>query len=57
MPRYPGYSADFFDERHFVLLGGSWATDSRLLRPSFRDWFQPQYPYVFSKLRCVLPAG
>jgi iron(II)-dependent oxidoreductase len=51
MPRYPGYSADFFDGAHFVLLGGSWATDAALLRPSFRNWFQPHYPYVFSKFR------
>ena len=53
MPRYPGYSADFFDGAHFVLLGGSWATDQALLRPSFRNWFQPHYPYVFSKFRCA----
>ncbi len=53
MPRYPGYSADFFDGKHFVLLGGSWATDETLLRPSFRNWFQPHYPYVFSKFRCA----
>jgi ergothioneine biosynthesis protein EgtB len=53
MPRYPGYSADFFDGRHFVLLGGSWATDEALLRPSFRNWFQPHYPYVFAKFRCA----
>ncbi len=56
MPRYPRYSADFFDDAHFVLLGGSWATEPSLLRPSFRNWFQPHYPYVFSKLRCVRPA-
>jgi len=54
--RYPGYSADFFDERHFVLLGGSWATDLRLVRRSFRNWFQPHYPYVFAKFRCVWSA-
>jgi ergothioneine biosynthesis protein EgtB len=54
-PGYPGYSADFFDQAHFVLLGGSWATDEALLRPSFRNWFQPHYPYVFSKFRCVRP--
>jgi formylglycine-generating enzyme required for sulfatase activity len=36
-----------------VLRGGSWATDATLLRPSFRNWFQPHYPYVFSKFRCV----
>jgi ergothioneine biosynthesis protein EgtB len=53
MPRYAGYSADFFDGRHFVLRGGSWATDAALLRPSFRNWFQPHYPYVFSKFRCA----
>ncbi len=51
LPRYPGYSADFFDGAHFVLLGASWATDAALLRPSFRNWFQPHYPYVFSKFR------
>jgi ergothioneine biosynthesis protein EgtB len=56
LPRYPGYSADFFDGAHFVLLGGSWATDESLLRPSFRNWFQPHYPYVFSKFRCARPA-
>ena len=50
---YRGYSADFFDERHFVLLGGSWATDLRLVRRSFRNWFQPHYPYVFTKFRLV----
>lgn len=53
MKRYPRYSAAFFDERHFVLLGGSFATDSRLARRSFRNWFQPHYPYVFTKFRRV----
>ncbi|MGE0454777.1 MAG: SUMF1/EgtB/PvdO family nonheme iron enzyme [Vicinamibacteria bacterium] len=53
LPRYPGYSADFFDDGHFVMLGASWATDEALLRPSFRNWFQPHYPYVFSKFRCA----
>jgi ergothioneine biosynthesis protein EgtB len=50
---YPGYSKDFFDGRHYVLLGASWATDRSLVRRSFRNWFQPNYPYVFSKFRCV----
>lgn len=53
LPRYRGYSANFFDDRHFVLLGGSWATDLRLVRRSFRNWFQPHYPYVFTKFRRV----
>ena len=53
---YEGYSADFFDDRHFVMLGASWATDASLVRRSFRNWFQPHYPYVFSKFRCVRSA-
>ena len=53
---YPGYSADFFDDSHFVMLGGSWATDAALVRPTFRNWFQPHYPYVFAKFRCVRRA-
>jgi ergothioneine biosynthesis protein EgtB len=53
---YEGYSADFFDDQHFVMLGGSWATDVALVRRSFRNWFRPHYPYVFSKFRCVRDA-
>ena len=55
LARYPGYSANFFDDRHFVLLGGSWATPLRLVRRSFRNWFQPHYPYVITKFRRVYP--
>jgi ergothioneine biosynthesis protein EgtB len=50
---YPGYSADFFDGKHYSMLGASWATDGALVRRSFRNWFQPHYPYVFAKFRCV----
>ena len=53
---YPGYSADFFDGRHYVLRGASWATDAGLVRRSFRNWFQPHYPYAFAKFRCVRAA-
>lgn len=56
IPSYPGYSSDFFDGSHYVLLGASWATDAGLVRKSFRNWFQPHYPYVFSKFRTVRPA-
>ncbi|MCY0387769.1 SUMF1/EgtB/PvdO family nonheme iron enzyme [Robbsia sp. Bb-Pol-6] len=52
-PFYPGYSADFFDGQHFVMKGGSPRTAARMLRPSFRNWFQPHYPYVYVGLRCV----
>jgi ergothioneine biosynthesis protein EgtB len=50
---YPGYSADFFDGRHYVLKGGSPLTAAPMLRRSFRNWFQPHYPYVYSGFRCV----
>lgn len=50
---YPGYSADFFDDRHAVMLGASWATPPGLIRRSFRNWFQHQYPYVFAQVRTV----
>jgi len=53
IPGYEGYSADFFDGKHYVLKGGSWATADELVRPSFRNWFQAHYPYVFAKFRCV----
>jgi ergothioneine biosynthesis protein EgtB len=56
IPSYPGYSSDFFDKRHYVMLGASWATDATLVRKSFRNWFQPHYPYVFAKFRAVKPA-
>ena len=48
---YPGYSADFFQGRHFVLKGGSARTALPLLRRSFRNWFQPHYPYPYAGFR------
>lgn len=56
MPSYPDYSRDFFDGKHFVLKGASWATPAGLIRPSFRNWYQAHYPYVFAKFRCVSGA-
>jgi ergothioneine biosynthesis protein EgtB len=52
---YPGYSANFFDGKHFVMKGGSPRTAACMLRRSFRNWFQPHYPYVYAKFRCVEP--
>jgi ergothioneine biosynthesis protein EgtB len=52
-PFYPGYSADFFDGKHYVLKGGSPRTDRSMLRRSFRNWFQPHYPYVYAGFRCA----
>jgi len=50
---YPGYSADFFDGKHFVMKGGSPRTAASMLRRSFRNWFQPRYQYVYAGFRCV----
>ena len=52
-PFYHGYSADFFDGAHYVLKGGSALTAAPMLRRSFRNWFQPHYPYVYAGFRCV----
>ena len=52
-PFYRGYSADFFDGRHFVMKGGSARTGACMLRRSFRNWFQPHYQYVYAGFRCV----
>ena len=30
MKLYPAYSADFYDDKHNVVLGGSWATHPRI---------------------------
>jgi formylglycine-generating enzyme required for sulfatase activity len=53
MRSYPEYSADFFDGLHYVMKGGSQATAIELTRPSFRNWFRANYPYVYAKFRTV----
>lgn len=52
-PFYPGYSANFFDGKHFVMKGGSPRTAACMLRPAFRNWFQAHYQYVYAGFRCV----
>jgi iron(II)-dependent oxidoreductase len=52
-PFYPGYSADFFDNKHYVMKGGSPRTAECLLRPTFRNWFRPDYPHVYAGFRIV----
>jgi ergothioneine biosynthesis protein EgtB len=52
-PFYRGYSADFFDGKHYVIKGGSARTATCMLRPSFRNWFQSHYQYVYAGFRCV----
>jgi len=52
-PFYRGYSADFFDGKHFVMKGGSARTAACMLRRSFRNWFQSHYQYMYAGFRCV----
>jgi formylglycine-generating enzyme required for sulfatase activity len=52
-PFYPGYSANFFDGKHFAMKGGSPRTGACMLRPTFRNWFQAHYQYVYAGFRCV----
>jgi len=52
-PFYPGYSANFFDGKHFVMKGGSARTAACMLRPTFRNWFQSHYQFAYAGFRCV----
>ena len=52
-PFYRGYSADFFDGKHFVMKGGSARTAACMLRPTFRNWFQAHYQFIYTGFRCV----
>lgn len=54
-PTYPGYSANFFDGKHFVLKGASPRTAAMLIRRSLRNWFRPEYPNVYATFRLCQP--
>lgn len=56
-PLYPGYSADFFDGQHYVMKGASPRTAAVLARPSFRNWFRSDYPYMYAGFRLAGSAG
>jgi len=54
MRLYPAYTADFFDEKHNIVLGGSWATHPRIAgRKTFVNWYQRNYPYAWAGARLV----
>lgn len=42
-PLYPDHSAPFFDDKHQIMLGGSWATNGSMALPSYRNWFRPYF--------------
>ncbi|QRV86392.1 Histidine-specific methyltransferase, SAM-dependent [Ceratobasidium sp. AG-Ba] len=45
---YPGYSSDFHDEKHHVVLGGSFVTVPRIaMRRSYVNFYQHNYPYAW----------
>jgi iron(II)-dependent oxidoreductase len=50
-PFYTNYSEPFFDNQHYVLKGASPRTAACFLRPSFRNWFRPSYPYIYAGFR------
>jgi len=50
---YKGYSQAYFDNQHYVLRGGSWATLHWTIRPTFRNWYYPQTQEIFSSFRCA----
>ncbi|KAL4263281.1 EgtD Methyltransferase Superfamily protein [Pleurotus pulmonarius] len=46
---YPGFTADFFDGCHNVILGGAYASIPRMAeRRSLRNWYQMNYPYAWT---------
>jgi gamma-glutamyl hercynylcysteine S-oxide synthase len=50
---YDGYSKDHMKGEHYVCRGGSWATNSPILRCTFRNWYVPTYRQGFLGLRCA----
>ena len=49
---YEDYSVPFFDDRHYMLIGGSWATNGYEATPYYRNWFRP-YFYQHAGFRIV----
>lgn len=50
---YEDYSAPFFDDRHYMLIGGSWATNGYEATSYYRNWFRP-YFYQHAGFRVVI---
>ena len=51
---YREYSEVFFRSGHRVLRGGSWATQSRVATPTFRNWDLPQRRQIFAGVRLAM---
>ncbi|RUT07955.1 ergothioneine biosynthesis protein EgtB [Dulcicalothrix desertica PCC 7102] len=50
---YIGYSQVYFDNKHKVLKGSSWATRPMAMRASFRNWYYPHVRQIFAGFRCA----
>ena len=48
---YADYSAPWFTEGHMVLRGGGWATRSRFIWNTWRNFFTPERRDVFAGFR------
>ena len=51
---YPEYSEVFFGEGYKVLRGGAWSARRNVIRPTFRNWDNPERKQIFSGFRCVM---
>jgi len=51
---YREYSEVFFQRGYRVLRGGSWATQSRVATPTFRNWDLPQRRQIFAGVRLAI---
>jgi 5-histidylcysteine sulfoxide synthase len=40
---YEDQSAPFFDNKHLMMLGGSWATNGTMALACYRNWFRPYF--------------
>jgi iron(II)-dependent oxidoreductase len=53
---YEEYSEIFFGGGYKVLRGGSWATRTRVVRNTVRNWDLPQRRQIFAGFRCARDA-
>lgn len=48
---YEGYSVPYFDNKHYVLRGGSRYSNERIKRASFRNYYTAEKRHIFAGLR------
>jgi iron(II)-dependent oxidoreductase len=53
---YREYSELFFGDEYKVLRGGSWATRTRVIRNTMRNWDFPERRQIFAGFRCARDA-